>query len=410
MRDHAIDGGLLRGLADLERTERGWLPHRLTARARAQNSDPQLAAAEAQPSGVRLVFRTSSTVVELDLLRTRTVLVGIPDRPGGTVDLVVDGTLARQANTTAGDVVRMDPASGRAESERGPIGTVRFADLPAHDKLVEVWLPHHERVELVALRTDQPIAPAPTGQRPVWLHHGSSISQGSNAASPSTTWPAIAASLGGVELTNLGLSGSAMLDPFTARAMRDTPSDAVSVKIGINLVNGDVMRRRVFGPAVHGFLDTLRDGHPDAPLLVIGPLSCPIHEDTPGPGAFDVAALGTGRVRFVATGDPAGVARGQLTLTVIRDVLAELVAGRMADDPRLYYMNGRELYGPNDIDEHPLLDDLHPDAATHAMIGERFARLAFAPGGPISEWGRFATGARVPTVDGTPTTGTRHHP
>jgi hypothetical protein len=38
----------------------------------------------------------------------------------------------------------------------------------------------------------------------------------------------------GVDLVNLGLAGSALLDPFTARTMRDTPADLVSVKIGIN--------------------------------------------------------------------------------------------------------------------------------------------------------------------------------
>lgn len=282
MIDHSIDLGLLRGLAELERTERGWLPHRLPARARAQCPDPQLRAVEAQPAGVRLVFRTRATVIELDLLRTTAVLVGVPDRADGTVDLLLDGKLARQARTTGGDVMRTDPASGRTEIERGAPGTVRFDALPAHDKDVAMWLPHYERVELVAVRTDEPITRAPTGERRTWLHHGSSISQGSNAASPSTTWPALAASLGGVELINLGLSGSAMLDPFTARTMRDTAADFLSVKIGINLVNADVMRERAFGPAVHGFLDTIRDGHPDTPLLVVGPLSCPMHEHTPG--------------------------------------------------------------------------------------------------------------------------------
>ena len=75
--------------------------------------------------------------------------------------------------------------------------------------------------------------------------------------------------LGGVELINLGLGGSALLDPFTARTMRDTPADLISVKIGINLVNADLMRLRAFIPAVHGFLDTIREGHPTTPLLVV---------------------------------------------------------------------------------------------------------------------------------------------
>lgn len=136
----------------------------------------------------------------------------------------------------------------------------------------------------------------------MWLHHGSSISHGSTAAGPTSTWPALAASLAGVELINLGLSGSALLDPFTARAMRDTAADLISVKIGINLVNTDAMRLRAFGPAVHGFLDTVRDGHPTTPLLVVSPLLCPIHEDTPGPTAPDLSDIGAGRLRFLAVG------------------------------------------------------------------------------------------------------------
>lgn len=126
----------------------------------------------------------------------------------------------------------------------------------------------------------------------MWLHHGSSISHGSDAASPTRIWPAVAARLGGVELINLGLAGSALLDPFTARAVRDTPADLISLKIGINIVNHDVMRLRAFGPAVHGFLDTVREGHPQTPLLVVSPILCPLHEDTPGPCFPDFGEIG----------------------------------------------------------------------------------------------------------------------
>lgn len=381
---HAISAELLRGVAEIERTDGGWLPHRLPARARAQSADPQLASAEAQPAGVRMAFRTRSTTIELDLLRTRVRLSGVPDRPEGTVDVTIDGHLAGQATTTGGNVLLVDMSSGRAEVQRGAPGTVRFDGLPERSKDVEVWLPFHERTEIVALRTDAPITALPLGSRPVWLHHGSSISQGSNAASPSTTWPAAAAELGGVDLVNLGLAGSAMLDPLTARTMRNTPADLISVKIGINLVNADVMRVRAFGPAVHGFLDTIRDGHPDVPLLVVGPLYCPIHETTPGPGAFDPAALAEGMVRFIATGDPAAVDRGSLTLTVIREQLAVVMATRTAGDPHLHYLDGHDLYGPSDSDDHPLPDNLHPDPTTHRLIAERFARFAFSADGPFA--------------------------
>ncbi|MEU1435601.1 GDSL-type esterase/lipase family protein [Streptomyces sp. NPDC005786] len=384
MQTTPITAALLRGALDLERTERGLRPHRLPAWARAQCADSQLAMAEAQPSGVRLVFRTRATTIELDALRTKTAYVGAPPRPAGVYDLRVDGRLAGRADATGGNVLEVDMTTGSAETRPGPVGTVRFAELPEGAKDIEIWLPYNETTELVALRTDAPVEPVRDSGRKVWLHHGSSISHGSDAASPTSTWPAHAASLGGVELINLGLGGSALLDPFTARAMRDTPADLISVKIGINIVNADLMRVRAFAPAVHGFLDTIREGHPTTPLLVVSPLLCPIHEDTPGPSAPDFSNLDEGRLQFVAMGDPAERAAGKLTLNVIRDELDRLVKQRSADDPHLYYLDGRSLYGEKDSAELPLPDQLHPDAATHLRIGERFAGRVWGAGGAFA--------------------------
>jgi hypothetical protein len=341
--------------------------------------------AESQPSGVRLVFRTRATTVELDALPTKRAYTGAPPRPDGVYDLLVDGRLACQANAIGGNTLTIDIGTGTAEHRPGPVGAVRFPVLPDGVKDVEIWLPHNETTELVALRTDAPVEHAPDRGRKVWLHHGSSISHGSDAAGPTSTWPALAASLGRVELINLGLAGSALLDPFTARAMRDTPADLISVKIGINLVNTDLMRLRAFTSAVHGFLDTIRDGHPTAPLLVVSPLHCPIHEDTPGPGAFDLSALAAGNLRFRATGDPAERASGKLTLGVVREELARIVEQRAAEDPYLRYLDGHELYGETDFAELPLPDRLHPDAAAHRRIGERFAELAFTANGPFAD-------------------------
>ncbi|MFF7052928.1 GDSL-type esterase/lipase family protein [Streptomyces griseorubiginosus] len=376
-----VTADLLRGALDVERTELGVLPHRLPARARAQNTDEQLAMAESQPAGVRLVFRTRATVVELESLPTKRTYVGAPPRPHGLYDLVVDGRPAGQGSVLDGNVITVDMTEGTSETVPGRPGTVRFDGLSGEVKDVEIWLPHNETTELIALRTDAPVEPAPPADRRVWLHHGSSISHGSDAASPSRTWPAVAATLGGVELINLGLAGSALLDPFTARAMRDTPADMISLKIGINIVNHDLMRLRAFGPAVHGFLDTVREGHPDTPLLVVSPILCPIHEETPGPCFPDFSEIGEGRFRFRTMGDPAERATGKLTLQVIREELARIVKQRAAEDPHLHYLDGRELYGEPDAADRPLPDDLHPDAATHRLMGERFAGAVFGADG-----------------------------
>ncbi|SDP46786.1 GDSL-like Lipase/Acylhydrolase family protein [Actinopolyspora xinjiangensis] len=221
--------------------------------------------AETQPSGVRLKFRGHATAVELDTVPTKRVYAGLPPRPDGVYELLVDGS-----PVGGGDTLVIDMTTGATENRPGEVGTLSFTGLPAREKDVEIWLPHDETTELVA-----------DSGRGVWLHHGSSISHGSDAAGPTSTWPAVAAATAGVELINLGPSGGALLDPFTARTLRETNADLISVKIGINLINTALIRGRALVPAVHGFLDTVRDGHPSASLLVVSPIHCPIHEDTP---------------------------------------------------------------------------------------------------------------------------------
>jgi hypothetical protein len=370
----------LHGAAELERTDRGLRPHRLPDWVREQFPDPQLLMAEGQPSGVRVVLATSARTVSLVSHPLRVAYRGA-DRPRGAMDLVLDGEPVASSVLDDGDLIEVDLATGATEFRPGPPHTTTFDGLPAGEKLVELWLPHNESVELVELRSDAPVAPVqPSGR--VWLHHGSSISHGSNASTPTQIWPALAARLGGVELRNLGLGGSALVDPFLARVIRDAPADLISVKLGINVVNLDGMRLRTFVPAVHGFLDTIRDGHPTTPLVLASPIFCGIHEDTPGPGAIDPDTLGTGQVRFVATGRSEEQQQGKLTLKVIRDALAAVVERR--GDPNLHYLDGTTLYGADDAVEHPLPDALHPDTATHRLIGERFARYAFTGAGPFT--------------------------
>ncbi|GAA4661512.1 hypothetical protein GCM10023214_62250 [Amycolatopsis dongchuanensis] len=222
----------------------------------------------------------------------------------------------------------------RRRSTAGLTGDPRF--LPAEPKNLEIWLPQAEITELIALRTDAPVdAPTPPGRR--WLHHGSSLSHCAEAASPTGTWPAIAARLAGVELTNLGFGSNALLDPFVARAIRDAGTDLISLKIGANLVTSDLMRLRAFGPAVPGF---------DATTL-----------------------------RFRTLGTPDDLGHGRLSLRIVRDELARITTERA--DPHLHYLDGRTLYGHQDFAELPPPDGLHLDDAGYQRVGERFAQFAF---------------------------------
>ncbi|MEO6511914.1 MAG: lipase, partial [Nocardioides sp.] len=154
MRTSPITPDLVRGALELEPTARGLVPHRLPSWARAQTDDAQLAQAEGQPAGVRVTLRTTATVLELDVLPTKLAYSGAPPRPDGLYDLLVDGRLAGQATAGGGHVRTIDMTTGTVTFTEGPVATVRFDGLEARDKLVEVWLPHNETTELVALRSD----------------------------------------------------------------------------------------------------------------------------------------------------------------------------------------------------------------------------------------------------------------
>ena len=162
-----ITADLLRGALDLERTGHGLLPHRLPAWARA-HADAQLSGAESQPSGVRLAFRTGATELELDVLPTKLVYLGGPPRPVGVYELLVDGRLSGRASATTGITVTVDMATGATTNHLGPVSTLRFTSLPDHLTNIEIWLPHNERTELVALRSNAPIEPAPAMSWPPW--------------------------------------------------------------------------------------------------------------------------------------------------------------------------------------------------------------------------------------------------
>ncbi|WP_030567626.1 GDSL-type esterase/lipase family protein [Streptomyces aureocirculatus] len=379
-----VDGPVeLRGALDLERTPAGVLPRRLPAWTREQYQDPSVDGVTMMPGGVRLVFRTDACELELEVLTCTGQLESDDEpRPAGMLELLVDGVLAGRRQAPVGNVLRMAGPGTEQRLIPGEPGVVRFTGLRPGMKHVELWLPQQTPTELLALRVDGEVrAPLPDGRRR-WVHHGSSISHCLEAEGPTGTWPAVAAALGGVEVINLSLAGNAVLDPYVARTIRDLPADLISVKVGINIVALAAFQLRTFAPAVHGFLDTIRDGHPHTPLLVMSPVSCPALEETPGPTTSGPDG------GLVALGDPHDVDAGALTLAVVRDELTRIVAARRARDPRLHHLDGRELLGPDDVGG--LTDGLHPDADAYRRMGKRFAAHAFADEGP------FGRGAAAP--------------
>jgi hypothetical protein len=295
---------------------------------------PMLVAVAGCPAGVRLRFRTNSRRVDLETQHR--LAPGFDLAYPSTYDLTVNGTL-------------------HATSE-----TPTFEDLPAGEKLVELWLPVFPGVRIIAMQVDRgsDVEAAPD-DRTRWVHFGSSISHCLEAGHPTGTWPAVAAARLGWHLTSLGLAGMAHLDPLVARIIAARPADRISLKVGINVHNGATVRERTFAPMVHGFLTTIRDGHPDTPITLISPILSPEREES----------TTSRRTNVDGTEE---LLQGDLTLSMMRDILAEVVARR--DDCNLTYLDGRQLFGEDDLDHLP--DGLHPDAEGYARMGARFAALA----------------------------------
>ena len=307
---------------------------------------PSLTFMASLPAGVRLRFRTDSRRVAVTADQ-----VSVPELEEWTpvYDVSVDGDLV---------------ASVRAPRAGGP-ATVVFEDLPGDgDRVVEVWLPSNRGIRLLDVAIDDgATAAAAPDPRERWVVYGSSITHAMEAHGPSRSWPAVAARLLDRHLSSLGFAGMAHLDPLVARAIAALPADRITLKLGINIHNGATLRERTFAPLVHGFLSTIRDGHPDVPITVVSPILSPEREDDPRTTRTDLA----GNEEVLV---------GELTLRHIRELVRSAVEVRQRrGDDRLRYLDGRELFGVDPADLDLLPDGLHPDGDGQELMGRRYAAL-----------------------------------
>ena len=379
-----LDGGsvLLSGHLDTIRSS-GVRPVRIPAAA-WQKFPPHgenLRAVTMQASGVRIAFETTSTRVTLrvrctrfqveDFLGARNQFVAeVGEREVGRVESPVDAILKV---SLAGDRAQLLGAGEPSE--------ILFDALPAGPKRVVIWLPQGMIIDLIGIRGDATISAAEPLRRPVWIHHGSSISHCVETPSPTGVWPVIAAKEAGLDVVNLGFGGQCMLDPFVADAIASTPADVVSLKVGVNMVGARSFDQRTFAPALHGFIDRVRVGHPDTAIVLAASILWPGSEDTPGPS--DVEFLRDGSLRCFTAGAKEDVPKGALTLQESRHHVAHVAGVRAAAGEKIHYLEGLSLYGPQDTKRFTLPDSLHPDAELYAEIGQRFAHAVFGEGGLV---------------------------
>lgn len=310
------------GAAELEHTPQGIKPWRLPvkmldfleARTRFQAGNP---------SGVRLRFATTSRVVELAVL---------PEpKESRWFDLLSDDTL----------LGRVELASGQA--------IVRFEDLPAGDKTLELWLNHmYSPVVVGAIRIEAGAAASqvPLSNRQRILYYGSSISHGRKADGPSESWTMGAARMAKLDPVNLGVGGACTLETAVARFIRDSQADYFNFCLGVNMMMGATHAPRVFRSAAIGLLQLVREKHPQTPIAVQSPIF----------------------IQGQAEHTPNAVG---MSMQSCREQVREVVQTFIAHgDRHIVYTDGLELFNADDA--HLLIDGVHPSGQGQRLMSQRW--------------------------------------
>lgn len=270
------------------------------------------------PAGVRIRFKSDSRHVSMEVQ---------PSDNERMFDCVTDGRLAATVVLAPGETA------------------CRFEGLPEGEKSVEIFLSQKHPVVVRYLELEEGATySAGEDHRPRWICYGSSITQCEAAESPSQTWPAIVAKERGWHHTNLGYSANCHLEPMVARMIRDLPADFISICAGVNIMGGASLNERTFQPAVIGFVQVIREKHPDIPIVVQSPIYAEERETSPN--------------------------KVGLTLPKMRVFIREAVeAMRSLGDSSLFYLDGLDVFGSEYADRLP--DKLHPDAEGYKIMAQQ---------------------------------------
>lgn len=273
----------------------------------------------AKPVGVRLRFTSTSSSVTLSL---------VPSTVDRTFDLVIENEIITTTTLLKGD------------------SAISFCDLPGYSTPVEIWLGYNDDAKLTGLTGDG-IAPA-KDTRAKWLTYGSSITQCGAATSPARSWPATAARRHDLNLTCLGFGGQCHLDSMIARYIRDRQVDILTLKLGINIMGAASLSPRTFRGAVIGFVQIIREKHPDIPIGIVSPIISPPRETDPNAVGFSLSAM-----------------REELMDAVDR-------IQRVTGDKKIFYFDGLKLFGADLVDSY-LPDHLHPNGDGYELMGQNAA-------------------------------------
>lgn len=288
--------------------------------------DPALAkltadtvAAARVPAGVHFAFRGNAVALDVE--------VRVGSRTSVPAPTVPEGFVAR-----AGSSAVCTPLGGES-------GVVRIA-LPerASAEVVRVYLPEAVEVRLGEMEaiggTIEPLSGGPK-----LVVYGDSISQGWSVTGQGLAWPSLVAEQLGLEVVNLGFAGSARGELVAADVVGASRADIVVLAWGTNAWSSLPTDDREIAERMRVFLTAVRQGLPEAPIIVVSPIVRPAAESVPN-------RFGTTHAR-------------------LREALEESVATFVDEhsDRQIILVSGRDA-----VPAEQLVDGLHPGDAGHASL------------------------------------------
>jgi lysophospholipase L1-like esterase len=273
------------------------------------------------PSGGRIRFRTDSAAVALRLEYPSPPNMANMHAFGQTgVDLYADGIYIATA------VADKEAAPGKTY-ERVLLQTAS----PRREREIVLYLPLYKPVKVLGVGVDKEAkigrARAFAVPRPV-VFYGTSITQGGCASRSAMSYQAILARVLNLDFVNLGFSGNGLGEPEVARTVAQIDAACFVLDFAQNNRTLDSLEK-AYAP----FIETLREKHPETPILAITPIYAARE----------------------AVADP-GKSEAQKMRDHIRQVVSQRIAG---GDRNLQVVEGTDLLGPAQADG--LVDGTHPN-------------------------------------------------
>jgi lysophospholipase L1-like esterase len=270
------------------------------------------------PVGIRLEFEGDAEGVEIEYATRSGELGYRGDGAGRTFDLWQGGRRGAQVPAEVGQ------------------GKVRFDLSESGAGRTIVYLPEGMKPRILGIDAVGGLI-EPAAPQPRVVVYGDSVAEGWVASGPAFAWAAEAGRDQGLDTVNMGYAGAARGEIVSAEHVAEVPADVIAITHGTNCWTRTPFSVGMFREGLSAFLDVVRQGHPQTPIVVVSPVVRPDAEAMPN-------RLGA-------------------TLGDLRGAMEAVVRERMESDPNLGLVPGRDL-----IDASMLPDGLHPNDKGHAAI------------------------------------------